>query len=199
MESMSAPLSDADTRDPYATLGITSDTPFNEIKVVYRRLVRELHPDVNPDDPRARDRFDAIQLAFERVRALHIARRPAPTTSFDTPSPTGSLSDTPFDPFATGTFPGTGSISPEVRAGARQPMPSGQGAGTAPVRPGSESTNGTRAGTSPVGSGELQRPPGSGTGPLTAPVPRRAHAGLRLPRSPPSGRPAATSPPPWGA
>lgn len=162
MESMSAPLSDADTRDPYATLGITPDTPFNEIKVVYRRLVRELHPDVNPDDPRARDRFDAIQLAFERVRSLHTARRPAPTTSFDTPPPTGSLGNTPFDPFVTGTFPGTGSIGPEVRAGA----------GTAPVRPAPESTDGSR-GTPPVGSGELQRPPGSGTGPLTAPVPPR--------------------------
>ena len=185
MESMSAPLSDADTRDPYATLGITTDTPFNEIKVVYRRLVRELHPDVNPDDPRARDRFDAIQLAFERVRAIHTARRPAPTTSFDTPPPTGTLSNTPFDPFATGAFPGTGSISPEVRTGARQPIPPGKVEGTAPVRPAPESTNGTRGGTPPVGSAELQRPPGLGTGPLTAPVPPSRPRGAAPASSPP--------------
>jgi len=81
MESMSAPPSDADTRDPFATLGVAPTTPFSEVKVVYRRLVRELHPDVNPGDPHARDRFDAIQLAFEQVRALYAARRPTSSAS----------------------------------------------------------------------------------------------------------------------
>ena len=195
MESMSAPLSDADMRDPYATLGVAPGTPFNEIKVVYRRLVRELHPDVNPDDPHARDRFDAIQLAFDRVRALNVARRPTPTAAFDGPPPTGSLGDTPFDPFGTGTFPGTGtgSIIPEAGDDATRPMSpdqveSGAGLGavpdstsaTDPLASGSASRARaatprpaeTRAATPAAGSNG-SRP---GSGPLTAPVaPPRPH------------------------
>ncbi len=52
--------------DPYAVLGVPSSAPFSEVRAAHRRLVRELHPDVNPD---ARDRFDAVQSAFELIRA----------------------------------------------------------------------------------------------------------------------------------
>jgi Ca-activated chloride channel family protein len=54
--------------DPYAVLGVSPDVPFTEVRAVHRRLVRELHPDVNPG---ARARFDAVQAAFELLRALH--------------------------------------------------------------------------------------------------------------------------------
>ncbi|MDB5075053.1 MAG: von Willebrand factor type [Chloroflexi bacterium] len=54
--------------DPYAVLGVTPDMPFIEVRAVHRRLVRELHPDVNPS---ARERFDAVQAAFELLRARH--------------------------------------------------------------------------------------------------------------------------------
>lgn len=84
-ERMSAFTPDAEPPDPYATLGVPSDTPFDEVKLVYRRLVRELHPDVNPQ---ARDRFDAVQAAFEILRARHASRRAAPPASAaDDPSP----------------------------------------------------------------------------------------------------------------
>jgi Ca-activated chloride channel family protein len=52
--------------DPYAVLGVLPSAPFSEVRAAHRRLVRELHPDVNPG---ARDRFDEVQSAFEMIRA----------------------------------------------------------------------------------------------------------------------------------
>jgi hypothetical protein len=72
METMSASAPDANPRDPYTTLGVPPGTPFDEIKLVYRRLVRDLHPDVNPE---ARERFDAVQAAFESLRARNTSSR----------------------------------------------------------------------------------------------------------------------------
>jgi molecular chaperone DnaJ len=49
-------------RDYYALLGVSRNATDADIKRAYRRLVRELHPDVNPDE---RERFNEIQLAYE--------------------------------------------------------------------------------------------------------------------------------------
>src|SRR3954471_20806061 len=51
-------------RDYYATLGVAQDAGPDEIKRAYRRLARELHPDVNPD-PGAQERFKEISVAYE--------------------------------------------------------------------------------------------------------------------------------------
>ncbi|MCO6006338.1 molecular chaperone DnaJ [Actinoallomurus purpureus] len=50
--------------DYYATLGVRRDAGADEIKKAYRRLARELHPDVNPD-PATQDRFKEITQAYE--------------------------------------------------------------------------------------------------------------------------------------
>ena len=50
--------------DYYATLGVRRDAGADEIKKAYRRLARELHPDVNPD-PVTQDRFKEITQAYE--------------------------------------------------------------------------------------------------------------------------------------
>ncbi len=50
--------------DYYATLGIRRDAAQEEIKRAYRRLARELHPDVNPD-PQTQERFKEITQAYE--------------------------------------------------------------------------------------------------------------------------------------
>ena len=42
--------------DYYATLGVSHDATPEEIKRAYRKLARELHPDINPD-PATQDRF----------------------------------------------------------------------------------------------------------------------------------------------
>jgi molecular chaperone DnaJ len=50
--------------DYYAVLGIRRDADADEIKKAYRRLARELHPDVNPD-PQTQERFKEITQAYE--------------------------------------------------------------------------------------------------------------------------------------
>ena len=50
--------------DYYGVLGVRRDAPPDEIKKAYRRLARELHPDVNPD-PQTQERFKEITQAYE--------------------------------------------------------------------------------------------------------------------------------------
>ncbi len=50
--------------DYYATLGVSRDASPDDIKKAYRRLARELHPDVNPDI-RTQERFKEITQAYE--------------------------------------------------------------------------------------------------------------------------------------
>jgi molecular chaperone DnaJ len=51
-------------RDYYGILGVASDAGPDEIKRAYRRLARELHPDVNPDAA-AQERFAEVSAAYE--------------------------------------------------------------------------------------------------------------------------------------
>lgn len=50
--------------DYYALLGVSRDASPEDIKKAYRRLARELHPDVNPD-PEHQERFKAVTAAYE--------------------------------------------------------------------------------------------------------------------------------------
>jgi len=52
-------------RDYYEVLGIGRDAGDAEIKKAFRRLARELHPDVNSHDPQAEDKFKEAAEAYE--------------------------------------------------------------------------------------------------------------------------------------
>jgi molecular chaperone DnaJ len=51
-------------RDYYGTLGVAKDATPDELKRAYRKLARELHPDVNPDEA-AQTRFREVTAAYE--------------------------------------------------------------------------------------------------------------------------------------
>lgn len=51
-----------------ATLDLDPDVDFDAIKSTWRQLAKANHPDVNPGDADAADRFQAIQAAFEVLR-----------------------------------------------------------------------------------------------------------------------------------
>ena len=51
--------------DLYATLGVSRTASADEIKKAYRKLARENHPDRNPGDARAEDRFKEISHAHD--------------------------------------------------------------------------------------------------------------------------------------
>jgi molecular chaperone DnaJ len=52
-------------RDPYEVLGVARDADEAEIKKAFRRLARELHPDVNKHDPDAEEKFKEAAEAYE--------------------------------------------------------------------------------------------------------------------------------------
>ncbi|WP_420372408.1 DnaJ C-terminal domain-containing protein [Microcystis aeruginosa] len=52
-------------RDYYEILGITKDASGEEIKKVYRRLARQYHPDLNPGNKEAEEKFKDIGEAYE--------------------------------------------------------------------------------------------------------------------------------------
>src|SRR5438876_3222527 len=51
--------------DFYKILGVKKDAKPEEIKQAYRKLARKYHPDVNPGDKAAEDRFKEVSEAYE--------------------------------------------------------------------------------------------------------------------------------------
>lgn len=54
-------------RDFYKILGVGRSASTNQIKKAYRKQAKELHPDRNPDDPKANEKFQELGLAYETL------------------------------------------------------------------------------------------------------------------------------------
>ena len=52
------------SQDPYELLGVARDADADTIKKAYRKLARQLHPDVNPDEE-SQERFKQVTAAYE--------------------------------------------------------------------------------------------------------------------------------------
>ena len=53
------------TQTPYEVLGVKPDSKTDEIRKAYRKLAKELHPDLNPGKPEAEARFKAVASAYD--------------------------------------------------------------------------------------------------------------------------------------
>ena len=54
-------------KDFYSVLGVSKKASQDEIKKAHRKLVRQYHPDTNPDDKAAEERFKEIQQAYDTL------------------------------------------------------------------------------------------------------------------------------------
>src|SRR6184192_2927583 len=52
-------------KDYYKLLGVSKSADLKEIKSSYRKLARKFHPDVNPGDKSAEEKFKDISEAYE--------------------------------------------------------------------------------------------------------------------------------------
>ncbi len=52
-------------KDYYKILGVSRNATAEEIQKAYRQLVRKYHPDLNPEDKQAQEKFKEVQEAFE--------------------------------------------------------------------------------------------------------------------------------------
>jgi molecular chaperone DnaJ len=105
-------------RDAYEVLGVARDAEEAEVKKAFRKLARELHPDVNNHDPQAEEKFKEAAEAYEILsdaerrqvydRYGHDGlRRGGQSPNFEG---FGSISDL-FDAFFGGGFGGGGGFS----------------------------------------------------------------------------------------
>ena len=64
----------AQAKDYYAALGLDNEASEADIKKAYRKLAMTCHPDKNPDDPLAKEKFQAISEAYRWVGVCMRAR-----------------------------------------------------------------------------------------------------------------------------
>ncbi|MHC5737323.1 J domain-containing protein [Nostoc sp.] len=70
-----------DLGDCYRLLGLRSGASFADIKASYRRLAQQYHPDINPDDNKAKDKFIALTEAYKLLLTVVLPEETAAHSS----------------------------------------------------------------------------------------------------------------------
>ncbi len=69
--------------DHYRVLGLRKGASFDDVKVSYRKLARRYHPDVNPGNQRAKDRFIRATQAYETLAEILQPEEVSPAPSVE--------------------------------------------------------------------------------------------------------------------
>src|ERR687893_3291621 len=104
--------------DYFGVLGVSRDASDSDIKRAYRRLARDLHPDVNPD-PAAKERFQEVSRAYQALTDPEKRR----------------IVDLGGDPFDNGAGAGAGGVGGGGLGGGGGPLRPAFGGGGATPRP----------------------------------------------------------------
>lgn len=112
------------TPDPYAALGVSREATPDEIKSAYRKMARQYHPDVNPNNPEAEEKFKEVSSAYA---VLSDPEKRAQYDRFGSVDDQGGFSGNPGDFFQGGAgfgdlfeaFFGSGGGQQRARSGVR--------------------------------------------------------------------------------
>lgn len=61
--------------DPYEILGVPRSASAGDIKKAFRKLARDHHPDIHPDDPGAKERFTSLSGAYDLLKDPQLRKR----------------------------------------------------------------------------------------------------------------------------